>query len=377
MKKLFILVITSLLAFSSCSKKQETSDKTETIDFASIGKTQTIDFKYALQISIDRYGDYSLITIAGKDSFLLVPEDKSVPKSVPENVTILKQPLDKTYLVSSAVMDLIKTAGAMDSIKFSGTKENDWYIPQAVQAMKEGKIKYAGKYSSPDYELLVKENCTLAIENTMIYHKPAAKEKLEELGIPVLVEHSGYESHPLGRLEWIKLYGILFNKEKEANEYFENKIAEVENIMQSESTGKTVAFFYVTSHGAVNIRKPGDYISKLISLAGGTYIPSHISNEEDNALSTLNMQFEDFYASCLNADIIIYNNNLSDDVKNTEDLINKNSLFADFTAVKTGNVYSAGKQFFQKTTAMTDFLKDIHAVLKGTDGQFESLRKMQ
>ena len=147
--------------------------------------------------------------------------------------------------------------------------------------------------------------------------------------------------------------------------------------MQSESTGKTVAFFYVTSHGAVNIRKPGDYISKLMSLAGGTYIPSHISNEEDNALSTLNMQFEDFYASCLNADIIIYNNNLSDNVKNTEDLINKNSLFADFTAVKAGNVYSAGKQFFQETTAMTDFLKYIHAVLKGTDGQFESLRKMQ
>ena len=32
----------------------------------------------------------------------------------------------------------------------------------------------------------------------MIYHNPEVKEKLEEFGIPVLVEHSSYESHPLG-----------------------------------------------------------------------------------------------------------------------------------------------------------------------------------
>ena len=38
----------------------------------------------------------------------------------------------------------------------------------------------------------------------MIYHNPEVKEKLEEFGIPVLVEHSSYESHPLGRTEWVK-----------------------------------------------------------------------------------------------------------------------------------------------------------------------------
>lgn len=377
MKKILILFITSVLAFSSCSKKHKITDNSHNTNFAALSKTQSIDFKYAKQLSIDRYGDYSLITIAGKDFFLLVPENKSIPENVPENVTILKQPLDKTYLVSSAVMDLVKTAEAMDSIKFSGTKENDWYIPQAVQAMKEGKIKYAGKYSSPDYELLIKENCTLAIENTMIYHKPAAKEKLEELGIPVLVERSGYEPHPLGRLEWIKLYGLLFNKEQETNEYYEQKIAEIDTVMQSENTGKTIAFFYVTSHGAVNIRKPGDYISKLISLAGGTYLPEHIPNEEENALSTFNMQMEDFYTSCINADIIIYNNNITEDVKSIQDLINKRSLFADFRAVKTGNAYCVGKHFFQETTAMTDFLKDIHTIVNGSEEPLTSIQKIK
>ena len=75
---------------------------------------------------------------------------------------------------------------------------------------------YAGKYRMPDYELILSKGCDLAIENTMIFHDPEVKEKLEELGIPVIVETSSYESDPLGRLEWIKLYGALFGKEKEA-----------------------------------------------------------------------------------------------------------------------------------------------------------------
>ena len=53
----------------------------------------------------------------------------------------------------------------------------------------------------------------------MIYHNPEVKEKLEDLGIPVLVEMSSYESHPLGRLEWIRVYGLLTDREKEADEF--------------------------------------------------------------------------------------------------------------------------------------------------------------
>ena len=46
------------------------------------------------------------------------------------------------------------------------------------------------------------------------------KEKLEELGIPVLVDHSSYEPNPLGRTEWVKLYGLLTGHEEEAEAAF-------------------------------------------------------------------------------------------------------------------------------------------------------------
>ena len=47
--------------------------------------------------------------------------------------------------------------------------------------MKSGDLIYAGKYSAPDYELLLAGGCKFAVENTMISHNPEVKEKLEEL----------------------------------------------------------------------------------------------------------------------------------------------------------------------------------------------------
>ena len=82
--------------------------------------------------------------------------------------------------------------------------------------MNAGTMIFAGKYSEPDYELLVSENCDLAIESTMILHSPKVQEMIEMLDIPVFIDRSSYESQPLGRTEWIKLYGAMLDKEEEA-----------------------------------------------------------------------------------------------------------------------------------------------------------------
>ena len=128
--------------------------------------------------------------------------------------------LDNIYLVATSAMDLFCALDGLDSISLSGTNADGWYIDEAKKALEDGSISFAGKYSAPDYELILSKNCDLAIESTMIYHKPEVKEKLEQFGIPVLVEHSSYESHPLGRTEWLKLYGVLLGKEELADKLF-------------------------------------------------------------------------------------------------------------------------------------------------------------
>lgn len=90
--------------------------------------------------------------------------------------------------------------------------------------MTDGDIEYAGKYSAPDYEAICDADCDLALESTMIYHTPKVKEQLERLGIPVLVERSSYESNPLGRMEWIKLYGVLTGKEEQAEALYDEQL---------------------------------------------------------------------------------------------------------------------------------------------------------
>lgn len=57
-----------------------------------------------------------------------------------------------------------------------------------------------------------------------------------------MVERSSYEKHPLGRLEWIKLFGILFGKQQQADDYFNKQVKRVKPIMEKKSTGKKVAF---------------------------------------------------------------------------------------------------------------------------------------
>ncbi len=54
-----------------------------------------------------------------------------VPQNIPEDVTVLQQPLDKTYLVSTSVMDLVRQIDAMSDIRLSGTKEDGWYVEEA------------------------------------------------------------------------------------------------------------------------------------------------------------------------------------------------------------------------------------------------------
>ena len=350
----------ALLLLAGCAGSGSTAAPTLTVE-------SSYPLQYAKQFTVDECaGGYELITIADSQ-YLVVPQGAAVPEDLPQGTTVLQQPIENIYLVSTSAMDPIISLGALDSIALSGTKADGWYLPEAKAAMQAGQIAYAGKYSAPDYEKILAANCGLAIENTMIYHTPEVKEQLEKFGIPVLVERSSYESHPLGRLEWIRLYGVLFDKEEEADSFYEAELEKLEPIMKKESCNVTVAFFSVTANGTISVRKSNDYVAQMIALSGGTYVPEQLAGEEENALSTMNIQMEDFYADAKNADILIYNSTIEGEISTLEELKQKNALFADFQAVQDGNVYCTTNNFFQKSTAIGDFMEDLNKIIRNTD----------
>lgn len=338
---------------------------------------KSLELQYAENFTVDYYeGGYVLLTtLMDNAQILIVPEDKEVPKNIDEKIVILQRPVKGMYLVASSVMDMFCELNGLDTISFSGQKEDGWSVKAAKEAMRKGKLLYAGKYNKPDYELLVSNHCTFAIENTMITHSPEVLENLGSFGIPSMIDYSSYESHPLGRVEWVKFYGALLGKDAEAEKIFAKQTAIFEKLSADERTDKTVAFFFITSNGLVQVRQSSDYVPKMIELAGGSYIFENLG-DPDTKRSTMNMQVEEFYAGAKDADFLIYNSSIDGGVSNVEELLDKCNLLADFKAVKEGNVWCTTNDMYQQSLSIGSLMDEIHAMLQGEKSDMQHLYRL-
>lgn len=351
------------------TKKTEStaSKKEEGPEIAGLTYESTMDLEYAEGFQVYYYKDgYKMIDIKDDAKFLVVPEDQDVPDGAEDDYVILQQPLDHIYLAATSAMALFNAMDALDNITMTGTQASGWYIDNAVKAMEDGKMKFAGKYSEPDYEMLVDEDCDLAIESTMILHTPKVQEMIESLDIPVLIDRSSYESHPLGRTEWIKMYAAMLNKEDAADSFFEKQVENVNALKDFKNTEKTVAFFYVSNDGTVVVRRSDDYIPKMIELAGGRYVFDDLTGEDSNT-SAVKITMEEFYAQAADADYLIYNSSIDSPLNSIEELEAKDDLFADFKAVKEGNVWCTGKYLYQATDIVGELITDMNLMLTGGD----------
>ena len=370
--KIFLPLVLLLCACGT----RETPAPAEGTAWGDIRWEERLGLSYAQHFAVDFSPEGYAKIVIDQETYLLTPEDCQIPAELPEDVTVLRQPLENIYLQATSAMDCFRRLDAIGAVTLSGTQAESWYIPEARQAMEDGRMAYAGKYSAPDYELIKSRGCGLALTSTMIYHNPEVKEQLERLGIPVLVERSSYESHPLGRMEWIKLYGVLLGRQQQAEDYFEAQLRLLEPILEQESTGKTVAFFSITSNGSVTVRKSGDYIAKAIALAGGVYALQGLA-EEENALSTINIQMETFYHLARDADVLIYNSAIEADLETLAQLVDKSGPLADFKAVQSGDVWCTGKSMFQESQSVGEMMVDIHTILtEGSETSLTYLRRL-
>ena len=318
-----------------------------------------------------------LIDVHDSGSYLILPESGSAGKSaawqktadaVPASITVLQAPLDNLYVAATSSMALFDAAGAIEQVKLTGTKADGWYIDAPKKALAEGRMTYAGKYSAPDYELLAASDCQLAVESMMILHTPEVKEKLEELGIPVFIDTSSNESHPMGRTEWVRLYGVLTGHETEAEAFFEK---EKERFAEAETytdTGLTAAFFSISSSGNVIVRATDDYIPRMIELAGGKYIFKDLLNESGNSAS-VRLSMEDFYNTARDADYLIYNATIENPVKSIEELCSRSALLSDFKAVQEGHVWQVQRSLYQSPDIAARMITDLRLMLTDGDAQ--------
>lgn len=333
--------------------------------------TGSMPLLYAEAFAVEYYeGGYALLDVKDSARYLVVPEGLEPPEGLDPAIVVLRQPLQNIYMAATSAMAFFDRLDALDSIRFSGTQESGWANENARRRMAEGRIVFAGKYSEPDYERLLTEHCGLAVESMMIEHTPKVKEMLELLGIPVLVDCSSRESHPLGRTEWIRLYGVLLGREAEAEAFFREQAARAQGLTK-EPSGTKAAFFYIHSGGSAVVRGPQDYVTKMIRMAGGEDAFAGLLDPEDTR-TTVQLTMEELYAAALEADVLLYNGAIDRDVQTVSDLLTKCPLLSEAKAVREGNVFLTSRDFYQAPDTIGDMTAEMSGIFRGeeTDGRY-------
>ena len=110
--------------------------------------------------------------------------------------------------------------------------------------------------------------------------------------------------------------------------------------------------------------------------ASGSGLRAELIYGDNN--TTMNLPLEDFYAGAKDADALLYNSTIEGVVHTTEELVAKCPLLAEFKAVQSGSVWRTTQSFFQQSTALVDFVLDLHRVFTENDpADLQFLRKVE
>ena len=141
--------------------------------------------------------------------YLIVPEDMEIPVGLEKNVVIIQKPVEKAYIADEEILSLLKEIGVEEEVLLEGEKEE------------------------PDYKEIVKNKCNLAILSSALLEEAdeetllEVSERFATLQIPLFVDRMEDEEEEEAKLEWLKVYGVIFDCEEKANEIYEEKLAEI------------------------------------------------------------------------------------------------------------------------------------------------------
>ena len=356
MKKTLILAggLAATLLFGCADRAPQ--DKTENDD----------SIEYAKYFSIAGTGPTDkTITITDlwsgkehKQTYRLIPRKsyagyKADPYAVP-------YPIERCICMSTSHVAYLNSLSLTETIKgISGTR---FVYGKAARALiDKERIKDIGTESLPNYELIMSLEPDIVFAYGISGSDNSYINKLRELGIKVMVVGDYLENHPLGRMEYIRLFGELAGKRAEADSIFDfakQEYISLKNRIMKECGQDSGVRVLINSpfNGIWYIPGEDNYMSLLVKDAGGTILGSR-SGETGSG----RMSIEKAYMNALEADIWLNPGDFT-----LESLANINPLFANIPALKNGMVYNnsrrhtpAGGSDFWETGAV-----EPHIVLK-------------
>jgi len=239
-------------------------------------------------------------------------------------------PFNNVIIASSTHLAFMDKLGILDKvIAISGEKY--MHHPFIVKQLRKGEISDIGF----EHDMSIEKIMDLKPELILAYNtanQPMFWERLKKLNIPVIFIHDYLESHPLAKLEWIKLFGILFNKEDEANRYFKDKKETYDSLKGLiKNNDQPLVMTNMLWNDTWYLPGGNSYLAQLIKDAGGQYILA-----ENKDIRSQPFSFEKIVTIAKDADIWLHVNRIN----SMTELNSMNKRYSFFKAFKTGQVYN-------------------------------------
>jgi iron complex transport system substrate-binding protein len=312
----------------SCSRKTEV---------AADNKSDSLKLKYAVGFSVHNLGNAKLVSVnypyqgAKKGyKYLLIKRGAEVPTHDP-NVQVITIPIENIVCTSTSHIPLLDYLNKTEAL--IGFPSTDYISSEKMRKrIDNGSVVDLGIDKGMNLEVLYSLHPDLVMGYTMSKDLGQLK-KIEELGMPVVINADYLETHPLGRAEWIKYMALFFNKEKEADSVFnviENEYLSAKNLIQLSSKRPTVMSGIL--YGDAWFMPGGkNYASHFYEDAGLNYL---WNDTESNGF--LELSFESVYAKAKDADLWIGVGSFSS-LQELKSIESRYELFKPFTE---GEVYT-------------------------------------
>lgn len=327
----FLLAILLVLSFSC---------KTETKLAPTVSAKNTV--QYAKGFSINNYDGYSIVTVknpwpkATKTyTYILKEQDGIVPDSLQQN-TIISVPIKNivvtstTHIPSLEMLDVENTLIGFPSLKYISSEK----VRARIEA---GKVKELGNNHDLNTEVILNLQPDVIIGYGIDNNNPTL-DNIQKSGLKVMLNGDWNEESPLGKAEWIKFFGALYGKQKEANELFtkieEDYLKTIEIAKMATSTPTILAGDMFQDRWY--LPKGTSWGSLFLKEAKGNYLW-----KETSGTGSLSLSFETVFEKAQNADIWI----TSGQFGSLKEMTDKNPHYAQFASFKNKNVYSfSGKK---------------------------------
>ena len=327
----FLFIVIFSIIFSSCGEKKAINTK------ENITK-QLSEVKYAKGFDIEHFNDYKKVIIKtpypeAKESLIYILKSKSLSKKSELNKGDIQVPVDKIVVTSTTHIPMLELLGEENSLV--GFQDTNYISSEKTRKrIDSGFVRELGKEAAMNTEVLFELQPDLVVGFAMNKTNKTYN-LIEKQGIPVIINGDWLEETPLGRAEWIKFFGALYDKEKEADSIFkliESNYLEAKAIAKKSNNKPTILSGAIMRNDIWNLPGGESFVAKFLLDANVNYLW-----KDSKGKGSLQLSFESVFDKAQDADYWIAPGYFS----TKEQMLENNSHYKSFTAFQKDKVYTA------------------------------------